>query len=397
MAVERTKDKKIVVLEGREAARYLHLSNYSPPEDDYTDYYASRAEELLTDRKPDDLWETAYDGTVTAENLPWDTDAWVIFRTFVNIPKLKGVRRDFQKLHRMRYRGDPPPPYSDDRETPVEVSVAEAELAHGIIEDYVWRLAPKKSRRLSLLLWHMKSLRKATLRAFPAYADALETAATEHRASNAEAGGRSLHSLPNRVVKAMAECMTDMERNFAAMGVFACIEARVEKLHDMETVFDWSFQNRSGTDDREPVHPAPAYARTLGSRSFRRKMEVVLGRGITWAVISAYDDAISARRLRARVATACREHGAALPELAEDMAAVVENHLYFKSTGLHHPPKYRKMDKHEMFRQAVEDAVASVLCQEEIVPPNRGGCLDLRKLPSGDPAAGQITHRIGAC
>ena len=51
-------------------------------------------------------------------------------------------------------------------------------------------------------------------------------------------------------------------------------------------------------------------------------------------VVSAYDDAISARRLRARVAAACREHGAALPESAEDMAAVVENHPYFTSSNL---------------------------------------------------------------
>lgn len=61
---------------------------------------------------------------------------------------------------------------------------------------------------------------------------------------------------------------------------------------------------------------------------------------------------------------ACREHGAALPEQAEDMAAVVEDHPYFTSFGLRRNPKYRKRDKHEMFRQAVEDAVASVLCQE---------------------------------
>ena len=164
--------------------------------------------------------------------------------------------------------------------------------------------------------------------------------------------------------------MTDMERNFASMGVFACIEARVQKPHDTSTEFDWSFQNRWESDDREPVHPAPAYARTLGSHSFRRKMEVVLGQDITMAVVSAYDDAISARRLRARVAAACREHGTALPESAEDMAAVVENHPYFSSLGRFRKTKYRKMDKHEMFRQAVDDAVASVLCQE--IEPQTG-------------------------
>ena len=158
--------------------------------------------------------------------------------------------------------------------------------------------------------------------------------------------------------------MTDMERNFAARGVFACIEARIERPHDITAVFDWSFQNRWESDDREPQHPAPAYARTLGSRSFRRKMEVILGQDIAMEVISVYDDAISARRLRSRVAAACREHGAALPESAEDMAAVVQNHPYFTSFGLRRNPRYRKMDKHEMFRQAVDDAVASVLCQD---------------------------------
>ena len=93
-------------------------------------------------------------------------------------------------------------------------------------------------------------------------------------------------------------------------------------------------------------------------------MEVVLGQNIAMEVISAYDDAVSARRLRSRVAAACREHGAALPESAEDMAAVVENHPYLRSSGLRQDPKYRKMDKHEMFRQAIDDAVADVLCQE---------------------------------
>ena len=174
------------------------------------------------------------------------------------------------------------------------------------------------------------------------------TAATVSGASNAKAVGNWLHNLPNRVVKAMAACMTDMERNFAARGVFACIEARIERPHDITAVFDWSFQNRWESDDREPQHPAPAYARTLGSQSFRRKIEVILGQDIAMEVISVYDDAISARRLRSRVAAACREHGAALPESAEDMAAVVENHPYFTSFGLRRIPKYRKMDKYEL-------------------------------------------------
>ena len=93
-------------------------------------------------------------------------------------------------------------------------------------------------------------------------------------------------------------------------------------------------------------------------------MEIVLGQDISLAVIFAYDDAISARRLRARVAAACHEYGAALPEAAEDMAAVVENHPYFAPPGPPRNPKYRKIDRHEMFRQAVDDAVASILCQE---------------------------------
>ena len=46
------------------------------------------------------------------------------------------------------------------------------------------------------------------------------------------------------------------------------------------------------------------------------------------------------------------------------MAAVVENQPYFTSVEPPRSPKYRKMDKHEMFRQAVDDAVASVLCKE---------------------------------
>ena len=337
----------------------------SPTEPDYTGYYADRAEGLLTDREPDDLWKTAYEAAVTAKDLPWDDDTRAVIKTVVlGMQELKGLRKDFEEVHRMTFGGNPPPPHSDDRKTPVEMSVAEAELAHDVIVDWVWRLAARKSRRLNVLLWQMERLRRATLRAFPAYADALETAATEGGASNAKAIGKCLHNLPNHVVKAMAECMTDMERNFAAMGVFTCIEARVEKPHDMATVFDWSFQDPWYADDREPEHPAPTYARTLGSRSFRRKMEVILGQDITMDVISAYDDAISARRLRARVAAACRKHGVALPESAEDMAAVVENHPYFTSLGPPRNPKYWKMDKHEMFRQAVDDAVASVLCQE---------------------------------
>ena len=363
MAVERASDKKIVLLDRLESA--IYLKHRSPSEPDYTGYHADRAESLLTNREPDDLWQTVYDAIVTAKDLPSDEDTWAIIKTIaVDMQKLRGVRKDFEAVHHMTFGGNPPPPHSEDRMKPVELSVAEVELAHGIIVDWVWRLAPRKSRRLNLLLRHMKRLRRATLPAFPAYANALEKAATERGASNAKAVGVSLHDLPNRVLKAMAECMTDMERNFAAAGVFACIEARVEKLYDTATVFDWSFQDRGESDDRAPEHPAPAYARTLGSRSFRRKMEIVLGQDITMYVIFAYDDAIAARRLRSHVVAACREHGAALPEIAEDMAAVVENHPYFASLGPPYNAKFQKLDKHEMFRQAVDDAVASILCQE---------------------------------
>ena len=363
MAVKRASDGKIVLLDRGDSVRYEKLS--SPPEHDYTGYYTDRVEKHLTDREPDDLWQTAYDGTVTAKNSPGDDDTWVVIHTVgFDTPGLKRFRKAFENVHRLTFGGNPAPPHSDDRKTPVEVSVAEVELAHEIMTDYVLRLALRKSRRLNVLLWHMKRFREATLRAFPAYADALETAATESGALTAKAVGELLHNLPNRVVNAMAECMTDMERNFAARGVYACIEARIEKPHNIASEFDWSFQNRWESNGREPRYPALAYARTLGSRSFRRKMEVILGQDITMDVISAYDDAISARRLRARVAAACREHGAALPESAEEMAAVVENHPYFRSPFPPQVAKYRKMDKHEMFRQAVDDAVASVLCQE---------------------------------
>lgn len=159
--------------------------------------------------------------------------------------ELKGVRKEFEAVHHMTFAGNPPPPHSEDRKKPVELSVGEEEFAHGIIVDWVLRLAPRKSRRLNVLLWHMKRLRRATLRSFP-----------------------------------------------------------------------------------------------------------------------AYDDAISARRLRARVAAACREHRATLRESAEDMGAVVENRPYLASLGTPYSPKYPKMDKYEMFQQAVDYATASVLCQE---------------------------------
>ena len=362
MSVKRMSGE-IVILDRRDSSRYEKYNN--PPEPQDTDFALEIAEKLLTDREPDNLWETAYNTTVTMKDS-WNTDMVEFFEivTFYG-QGLKGPRKDFGKVHRMTFGGNPPPPYSDDRETPLKVSVAEAELAYSIIADWVWRLAAGRSRRLNLLLWHMKRLRKAMLREFPAYANALDTAATENEAYKAKAVGESLHKLPNRVVKAMAECMTDMERSFAGAGVFANIEARAEKPRDITAEFDWSFRRRwLRSDDREPARPAPAYARTLGSRSFRRKMGVVLGQDITMAVTSAYDDAMSARRLRARIAAACREHGAALLESAEDMPTIVENHSRSMHFGSPESLNYRKLNKHEMFRQAVEDAVASVLCEE---------------------------------
>ena len=202
MAVMRASDEKIVLLDRDESVDYQEYS--SPPEHDHTGYYADRARELLTDCEPDDLWQTAYDATVTAKDAPWDDETRVVIRTVaIDMRELKGVRKDFEKTHRMTFGGNPPLPYSDDRKTPVEVSVAEAELAHDVIVDWVGRLAARKSRRLNVLLGHMERFHRATLRAFPAYADALETAATVSGASNAKALGNWLHNLPNRVVKAM--------------------------------------------------------------------------------------------------------------------------------------------------------------------------------------------------
>ncbi|MXY33120.1 MAG: hypothetical protein F4186_11530 [Boseongicola sp. SB0676_bin_33] len=286
MAVKRSSDKEIVILDRRDSAIYAEVH--------HVDYHADKARELLADCEPDSIWETASDGTVSAKDAHFDEDTETIINVVaMDMIELKGVRKTFEKVHVMTFGRDLPPPHTEDREKPVEVSVAEAELAHGVMVDWVWRLAARKSRRLNLLLQEMQDLRSAALRAFPEYAHALETAATEGGASNAKAVGSALHKLPNRVVRAMAKCMTDMEKKFAAIGVCECIEARVDKVR--ETAFDWSFQDRWETDDREPVHPAPAYARTLGSRSFRRKMEVVLGRDIALAVIFAYDDESTAK------------------------------------------------------------------------------------------------------
>ena len=163
-----------------------------------------------------------------------------------------------------------------------------------------------------------------------------------------------------------------MERNFAARGVFACIEARIERPHDITAVFDWSFQNRWESDDREPQPSGPG----LCADSRQPKLLEEDGSYPRTGHRDGGHFRIRRRYLRPKAAVARRrrlprEHGAALPESAEDMAAVVENHPYFTSFGLRRIPKYRKMDKHEMFRQAVEDAVASVLCQE-IEPQTEG-------------------------
>ena len=342
MAVERRKDRKIVLLDRGQSERFAEYS--TPDEPDSTGYYADRSEKLLTGLGTDSLWETAYHASVTAEDSRWDGDTAAIIRIVVRDMKdMKGVRKSFESVHRATFGGNHPPPHFDARKTPIEVSVAEAVLAYGVMVDWVWRLASRKPHRLDDLLWRMTKLRNATLGAFPTYADALETAATEAGARNAKTVGRWLHKLPNRVLKAMAEGMTEMERNFAAAAVFACIEARGDSSHN--------------------IAAAPAYARTIGRRSFQKKMKIVLGEDIVKDGISAYDDLISALRLRERVAAACREHGAALPEIADDMGPVVENSLHF-SLERHSRSNYRKMDKQEAFRQAVNDAVASVLCQE---------------------------------
>lgn len=117
MAVKRASDKKIVLLDRCASIEYQEYRN--PPDHDYTDYYADRAKGLLTDREPDDPWQAAYDGTVTGKDLPWDDDTWVIIRTVAtDMRELKGVRKAFQKVHHMTLGGNPPLPYSDDRETP---------------------------------------------------------------------------------------------------------------------------------------------------------------------------------------------------------------------------------------------------------------------------------------
>ncbi len=364
MATRRRGDNRIVLLDRKEAVRYFEL--LGAPGTDYAGYYADEAEKLSAGRDPNALWETAYNGTVTVEG-PWDDDSIEVVHTVcIALQELKGVKESFEKVHRVEFGGNPPLPFSDARETPVSVSIREAELAYHIIVDWVLRLASKKSRRLNELLWRMESLRKATLRAFPAYAAALETAATEADASKARVVGANLHNIPHTVVRAFAACMTDMERSFVAMGVFACIEARVEKRHDMAAAFDWRFENPWDWDtvDRWPL-PAPAYVRTLGSRSFRRKLDTILGEEITTQLVSAYDDAIAARELQSRVASAFLEYGALLPKSADETLSVVQNDPNCASSVYRKPirSRRRKMKSHEKFRQAVDDRIASVLCE----------------------------------
>ena len=68
MAVKKTSDKKIVLLDRRDTVDYGEYSG--PAEHDYTGYYADKAEEIVTDCEPDDLWRTAYNATVTSKDLP---------------------------------------------------------------------------------------------------------------------------------------------------------------------------------------------------------------------------------------------------------------------------------------------------------------------------------------
>ena len=265
----------------------------------------------------------------------------VIKTVVLDMQELKGLRKDFEKVHRMTFGGNPPPPHSDDRKTPVEMFVAEVELAHDVIVDWVWRLAARKSRRLNVLLWQMERLRRATLRAFPAYADALETAATERGASNAKAIGKCLHNLPQSrreshggVHDGHGEelrrhgCLhVHRSARRKARTTWPLCSTGASRIRGMPTIASRSIQPRS-------TRGLSAAAASGG------RWKLSSGQDITMDIISAYDDAISARRLRARVAAACREHGVALPESAEDMAAVVENHPYFTSLGPPRTPKY---------------------------------------------------------
>ena len=68
-------------------------------------------------------------------------------------------------------------------------------------------------------------------------------------------------------------------------------------------------------------------------------------------VISAYDDASPPEGCGPRSPPAASMERLCPPE-------AIENHPYFTSFGRQNP-KYRKMDKHEIFRQAVDDAATS--------------------------------------
>ena len=359
--------KEIALLDGRDYVRTLESDGRSIAEDHFDPYGVAgdaddqRIESLLRTLDPDDPWRKAYDAP-GPESQQWGYVIDVVMTVADALRESKSLRKSFDELRRLV--GKPPLPEPDDWQSPLELSVDDVEIVYDLILDRVWRAAVGKSqRRLTHLLWLMQRLRNRMMDAYPDYAAALETAATEQGASNAWAIGRRLNKVPNPVVTAFAACVTDQERNFAAAGVFACIEARVEAHHDLATAFDWSFQSPFQGDDREPHQPAPAYARTLGNRSFRRKMTTLLGEETTGYVVSAYDDAITARRLRERVAKACRKHGASLSESAADMSAVVENHPYKPA-----PPSAEKLgktvavDKRELFRQAVDDRVANILC-----------------------------------
>ena len=378
VAVERGGHGEIVLLDGQEylglEKRHEGLLRNAASTNDYRardgadGFFREKKDERLVGLEPADLWTKAYEGAERpGERIePFYTLA-------VGMPDLKGVRKDFEAAYDLRFGRDVPPPHSDARKTPLAVSVREAELAYHIILEWVWRLASGKSRRLNESLWLIQRLRAGTLQVFPAYATALETAATEQDASYARSLGEKLHTAPHNVVTALAACMTDMEKHFSAAGVFACVEARAEKQRAPDMALDWSFLDRPGGDHREPRHPAPAYSRTLGSRSFRRKMATLLGEENTKCVAFSYDDAMAARKLRAKVAAACREHGASLLENSVDMAAVVENHPYepipAALTGSR--LKRSKVSKRGVFQQAVDDSVALALCKV-IQPPAPG-------------------------
>ncbi|MXY53823.1 MAG: hypothetical protein F4Y86_15055 [Gammaproteobacteria bacterium] len=356
VAIQRSSDKKTVLLDGREFIQHeASVRNLRRSDPDFHAAFDIAYDEYrhsLARLSVDELWETAYVSPST-KSRPWESYPDAVFIRASDVKEMRDVRKDFDKAHTLEFAGSRPSPYSESRRTPL--TVREAELAHHVIVDAVLRPSRRRSRRIDVLLREMQYQREGMLRAFPAYAAALESAATERDASTAWFLGKRIANVPNRVLTAMGACMTDMERDFAAAGVSTCIEERVERQYNLALSFDWSFVSPFEARGVEATRPAPAYARTLGNRGFRRKMDALLGEEITKEVVRDYEDAIAARELRTRVANACREYGASLIESREETAAVEDGDTFRPSSG-------SKINRYNLFRQAVDDRVANVLC-----------------------------------